>query len=378
MGIKGFANAEGTRRYRDRFEGQDVASLPVAVGHFRETPQGLHLSSLGMGTYLGQTDAATSQMMTEAAVRSVSSGAVNVLDSAINYRYQLSERALAEAFRQLQAQGIARDELFICSKNGFLTPDADAQARGEDFRQSFRSRYLDSGLITPEDIAGGMHCMAPGYLDDQLNQSLANLGIETLDLMYLHNAAESQLPVVGRAEFMARLQRAFEFYETARADGRLRHYGLATWTCFRLDPAESPNEALSLEEVVKLAEQVGGADHGFRYIQLPFNLAFTEALTLPSQPIDGINGSLLESAMHYGIGVFTSVPLLQGQLLNQAKLPHFEGLRTPAQSCLQFVRSTPGILAPLIGHKQANHVADNLQVATRSPLVLAELEGMLS
>ncbi len=386
MSMKGFATPEGTERFRSRYEGQSVerfrscdegkalGGLPIAEGHFRQTPAGLHLSSLGMGTYLGSLDEETSRLMAEAAVRSVSSGAVNVLDSAINYRYQLSERSLARALKTLQTQGIQRDEIFLCSKNGFISPDADMP--GEDFKSWFRARYLDSGKIQPQDIAGGMHCMAPAYLDDQLNRSLANLQVETLDLMYLHNAAESQMPEVGRAEFMRRLRLAFEFYEKARTEGRLRTYGMATWNCFRAEP-EQDGEYLSLETVVKLAEEVGGSDHGFRFIQLPFNLAFTEALTLAAQPVGGEPMSLLEAAMALDIGVFTSVPLLQGQLLNQP-LPKFEGMKTPAQECLQFVRSNPGVLAPLVGHKNPTHVEENLQVATVPPLILAEFQEALA
>ncbi len=377
MGIKGYATPEGTRRYRERFEGKDTGGLPIAEGHFRETPHGLHLTSLGMGTYLGGLDEDTSDQMYQAALRSVESGAINVLDTAINYRYQLSERTLARAIQHLVHHGFHRDELFVCTKNGFITPDAELQQRGEDFKAYFRERFIDSGLIRPEDVAGGMHCMTPAYLDDQLNQSRHNLGLETIDLIYLHNAAESQIPQVGRVEFMHRLQRAFEFYETARAEGRIRFYGMATWNCFRIEP-EADNEYLSLESVVRLAEAVGGADHGFRFVQLPFNLAFTEALTLANQPIDGTPMSLLEAAMQFEVGVFTSVPLLQGQLLNQHALPKFEGLHTPAQACLQFVRSNPGVLAPLVGHKRPEHVADNLQVAAVPPLMLAEFEEMLS
>jgi aryl-alcohol dehydrogenase-like predicted oxidoreductase len=374
--IPGFATSEGTQRYRARFEGQSPNGLAIAEGHFREIPQGLNLTSLGMGTYLGALDDATCQQMTTAAERSVSSGAINVLDTAINYRYQLSERALSKAIRHLLTQGFQRDELFICSKNGFISPDAAMQAKGEDFRAWFQQHFLTSGKITPQDIAGGMHCMAPAYLNDQLNRSLENLGLQTLDLMYLHNAAESQIPEVGRQVFMDRLKLAFEFYEQARRDGRIRYYGLATWNCFRVEPEES-EEFLSLETVVRLAESVGGSEHGFRFVQLPFNLAFTEALTLPSQPVEGEMMSFLEAAMALDIGVFTSVPLLQGQLLNQS-LPKFEGLQTPAQECIQFVRSNPGVIAPLVGHKNSSHVAENLQVASVPPLVLAEFEEMLT
>jgi predicted aldo/keto reductase-like oxidoreductase len=131
--------------------------------------------------------------------------------------------------------------------------------------------------------------------------------------------------------------------------------------------------------VVTLAETVGGKEHGFRFVQLPFNLAFTEALTLPAQPVRGEMLSLLEAAIALNIGVFTSVPLLQGQLLaHPNKLPKFDGMETPAQECLQFVRSNPGVLAPLVGHKKPEHVAENLKVASVPPLMLAEFEEMLS
>ncbi|WP_373532576.1 aldo/keto reductase [Vampirovibrio sp.] len=377
MSISGFATPEGTQRYQQRFEGKNIAGLPVADGHFRTTADHLRLTSLGMGTYLGAVDEEASQMMRDAAVRSVASGAINVLDAAINYRYQLSERAIGAALKQLQQQGIQRDEIFISSKNGFIAPDAAMQAQGQDFKTWFQQRYMASGVVQPQDIAGGMHCMAPGYLNDQLNLSLANLGIQTLDLMYLHNAAESQLPEVGRVEFMRRLKLAFEFYESARADGRIRYYGLATWNCFRVN-AEESDEYLSLEAVVHLAEAVGGPDHGFRFIQLPFNLAFTEALTLPSQPVADEFFSLLEAAMALEIGVFTSVPLLQGQLLKESRLPQFEGLDAPSQQCLQFVRSNPGVLAPLVGHKQPLHVEQNLKVVSIPPLALADFETTLA
>jgi aryl-alcohol dehydrogenase-like predicted oxidoreductase len=376
MTIKGYATPEGTQRFRERFEGQDSGGLFIADGHFREDAQGLHLSSLGMGTYLGGLDEETSRQMSSAAVRSVSTGAVNVLDTAINYRYQLSERSLAQALKQLLTHGFKRDELFLCSKKRVISPDAEQQQRGEDFREWFRAHYLDSGLIQSDDIVGGMHCMAPAYLEDQLTRSLNNLGVETLDLLYLHNAAESQMPEIGRDAFMKRLRLAFEAMEKARAAGKIRAYGMATWNCFRVEP-DAQNEALSLETVVQLAESVGGPQHGFRYLQLPFNLAFTEALTLSCQPLNGELTSLFEAALSLGVGVFTSVPLLQGQLLDQP-LPKFDGMQTPAQECLQFVRSNPGVLAPLIGHKKPEHVKENLKVASVPPMILAEFEEMLS
>lgn len=370
-GIQGFATAEGTQRFQQRFEGK----ADVAPGHFRASVDGLVLGSLGMGTYLGQPVPEEDLLMTEAAVSSVLSGAVNVLDTAINYRFQQSERSLKAAIETLLEQGIKRDELFVASKNGFLTPDAHVN---EEFRDYFGREFIESGIVDPHEIVGGMHCMTPAYLSDQLNRSLVNLGLETLDLMYLHNAAESHIPEVGLDTFMKRLKTAFEFYESARKDGRIRYYGLATWNCFRIKPGEVGY--LNLSEVMKLAESVGGPEHGFRFVQFPFNLAMVEALTLNNQPLDthGTMGSMLDAVQVFNLGAFTSVPLLQGQLLEQQRLPHFEGLESPAQYCLQFTRSTPGILAPLVGHKNPKHVADNLKVAGVPPVPFEVLQDLLA
>jgi len=365
--LKGYATPQGTERFKVRFE--DTGK--VASGHFRTDYQGLNLSSLGMGTYLGDTSEETDEDMKQAALASVQSGAINVLDTAINYRHQCSERSLANALKILTEQGhVQRDELFLCSKNGFLTPDA---AVHEDFQTYFQNTFIKTGIIKPEDIAGGIHCMSPSYLAYQLDKSLANLGVETLDLMYLHNAAESQLAEVGREVFMQRLSKAFEFYETARQDGKIRFYGLATWNCFRVDK-HCEDEYLNLETVVDLAESIGGEEtHGFRYIQLPYNLALPEALTQPYQRVHDERLSLLHAASDLGMGVFTSVPLMQGQLL-QHPLPVSPSVETPVQYCLQFVRSTPGIIAPLVGHKNPAHVSQNIAVAQHPPLSEEEFQ----
>ncbi len=371
MTVKGFATAEGTKRFQQRFENQ----ADISPDHFRQTIDALTLSSLGMGTYLGQPTPEDDLLMAEAAVTSVLSGAINVLDTAINYRYQQSERSLKVALEKLLQHGIQRDEVFIASKNGFLTPDAHID---EDFRTYFGREFIEKGIVDPRDIVGGMHCMTPEYLNDQLDRSLSNLGLETLDLMYLHNAAESQIPEVGLDVFMKRLKAAFEFYEQARVQNRIRYYGLATWNCFRVKPGEVGY--LNLGEVLKLAQAVGGQAHGFRFVQFPFNLALVEALTLNSQPLDahGSMGSMLDAVQVYNLGVFTSVPLLQGQLLQQNQIPHFSGLETPAQHCLQFARSTPGIIAPLVGQKKPAHVQDNLKIAGVPPVSFEILQELLS
>src|SRR5580692_2692289 len=116
--IAGSATAAGTLRYAARFKGKSAA------GHFRQTTDELILSSVGIGTYLGEADQATDEAYSGAVVAAVEGG-FNLVDTAINYRFQRSERSIREALRELIANGFCRDEIVLCTKAGFLTPDGD-------------------------------------------------------------------------------------------------------------------------------------------------------------------------------------------------------------------------------------------------------------
>src|SRR5215218_8095900 len=126
MGLEGFATAEGTARFRERFAGS------AAGGHFR-SEQGLWLSSIGTGTYLGDWDEETDRSYADAIARAVELGA-NVIDTAANYRFQRSERSVGEALRRLAAGGFAREELVVCTKGGYLPFDTQPPAGREGVR----------------------------------------------------------------------------------------------------------------------------------------------------------------------------------------------------------------------------------------------------
>src|SRR6266511_5981991 len=103
------ATPEGTTRYRERFKNN------AAPRHFRQQ-HGLWLSSVGIGTYLGDADDETDACYTAAVTRAVELGA-NVIDTAANYRFQRSERAIGLSLRALTGgKGFSRDELIICTK----------------------------------------------------------------------------------------------------------------------------------------------------------------------------------------------------------------------------------------------------------------------
>ena len=352
----GSATADGSLRYAARFQGRSAA------GHFREIRGGLVLSSIGIGTYLGEPDDSTDRAYTDAVVAAVESG-INVVDSAINYRFQRSERAIGAALRDLFAKGYSRDEIVLCTKAGFLTPDGEMPA---DPNSYFSREFLERGIFTADDIAAGCHCMAPGYLSDQLERSRRNLGVATIDVFYLHNP-ETQLSEVSPEVFRARIREAFLFLESSVASKAIRAYGLATWNSFRDDP--KVNGYLSLKEMADIARDVAGDDHHFRFVQLPFNIAMPEALTRPNQMIDGKLVPMVQAARALNIALITSAALLQGQLTKN--LPPFIraalGLQDNSSLALQFARSVPGLTTALVGMSNVQHVKANTQLVSVEP-----------
>ncbi|HYA11062.1 MAG TPA: aldo/keto reductase [Thermoplasmata archaeon] len=356
MALPGRATPAGTAGFRDRA----VRERALPFEHFREAPGGLSLSSIGLGTYIGNPDGPTDLAVEQATALCLTSGRVNVLDTAINYRYQRAERSVGRALvRAVEAGAVTREEVFVATKNGYLAPDGEA---GPPARGWVEDELVRPGILDPADLVDGCHAMSRTYLAHQVTKSLANLGLASVDLLYLHNAPDAQLPVVGRERFLARLEEAFVLYEQLRDAGTLGAYGLATWDCLRVPPAEPRHFAL--ESAVRLARKVGGEEHGLRFVQFPFNLAMPEAWTTPTQVVRGERLPALVAASRLGLGSFTSVPLLQGRL---ARGGVKRGGLSAAQTALQFARSAPGTIGPLVGQKGAEHLSENLEVASRRP-----------
>ena len=370
--IPGSATPEGTSRYAGRFPQLRDA------GHFRRparVPEAgeLHFSSLGLGTYLGEPDDAADQRYTEAIEEALRSG-INLLDSAINYRHQRSERNIGAALRHMLDAGVQRDEIVVCTKAGYLSFDGDMP---QDPRAYFTKEYVEPGILDPKDVAGGMHCMAPRYLSDQIDRSRRNLGIDTIDVFYVHNP-ESQLGAVTQQEFQNRLRSAFEMLEKQVSAGKIRYYGVATWNAFRAPTGAE--DSIDLGDTVALARQAGGEGHHFRFVQLPFNLGMPEAFALRNQRTNGKAGSVLEVAAELGVAVVGSATLYQGHLAQD--LPPFIrerlGMESDAGNAIQFARSAPGLACALIGMSRKEHVQQNMKVAAHPLTPAADWEKLFT
>lgn len=351
------ATVTGTERLAARFAPERIPDF------YRPAAGALLVSSIGIGTYLGEPDDADDRRYEEALRAAVTAG-LNVIDTAINYRCQRSERVVGRALATLFDDGVARrDEVIVCSKGGYIPLDGSPPASRDEYNQLIEREYFGRGVMHPEDVVGGGHCMAPGYLADQVARSRANLGLETIDVYYLHNP-EQQVATIGRELFRRRLVRAFEALESRIEAGDIAAYGCATWNGLRVDPES--RESLSLEELVGAAREVAGDAHHFQYVQLPVNLAMSEALRTPTQRVGTRERTALEAASELGLVVVASASLMQSALARSLPtavrdaLPRYD---TDAQRALAFVRGVPGITAALVGMRGAKHVAENLAIA---------------
>jgi aryl-alcohol dehydrogenase-like predicted oxidoreductase len=389
MSLPGRATPAGTAHFARRFArrpaaqpapafdgpAHDADETALESGHFR--PFGdLCISSVGFGLATGAATDEIDARYRQAVAAAVASGC-NHFDVAISYRGQRSEAALGQALAELAANAkIPREEIIVASKAGFIPYPSDEG----DAAHYVYEHLIAPGIAEPDDLAGGIHCMAPNFLSQQIAWSLRNTGLRAVDIYYIQNP-ETQLPFVDRKAYRRRLQLAFARLEEEVAAGRIGCYGVATWDSFRLAPVA--NTYMSLEVLQRLVVEVAGPNHNLRVVQLPVNTGMLEALTLRNQPVQNSILPLLTAARDLGFLVVASAALGQGQRpprMADALAEAFPALSTPDQRDLQLVRSLPGVTSALFGSTDEAHVRENLAVVAQAPdpaaaLRLAHLKG---
>eukprot|EP00250_Pteridium_aquilinum_P008543 c18026_g2_i1 orf=245-1297(+) len=302
--LAGHADAPGTSLYAHSFASR------AGPGNFRTLPShgaagDLLVSSLGVGTYLGPESDAADREYEDAISLALTLG-INVVDTAINYRNMRSERAVGRALSKAIISGaLKRNQVVVCTKGGYLSFDMKQPANP---RLWLEDTYVKRGIFSWSEFAAGCHCMTVPYIKNQLEKSRRNLGLETIDVYYVHNP-ETQLGEVTRQEFNSRIRNAFGALEEACRQGKILVYGVATWNGFRVSPGAKGH--LSLEDLVNAAKDAGGDSHHFRIVQLPFNLKLHEAARDATQKVNGRQVSLLDAAKEFGISVVASASLMQ-------------------------------------------------------------------
>ncbi|HEY2852601.1 MAG TPA: aldo/keto reductase [Gemmatimonadaceae bacterium] len=351
---------EATAAYAARFSDR------YAPDFFRTGLTGRMLSSLGIGTYLGECSADDDAAYADAIAAALTAG-VNVVDTAINYRCQRSERAAGAAIRRALDAGVSRAAILVCTKGGYLPMAERPPESREEYREYLRREFFASGILTQDDVVSGGHSISPPFLRYAITRSRENLGVDTIDLYYLHNP-EQQLGVVSPASLRERLRAAFMVLEDAVTRGEIGAYGCATWNAFRVAPTNKSH--LSIQDLVAIAQEVAGDSNHFRAIQMPINLGMPDAFRVATQEM-GKKGTLvpaLQAAAGLGLSVMASASLMQAQLthdLPPSMRELFPRQQTDAQRSLAFVRSLPGVTTALVGTRSLQHLAENLASAER-------------
>ncbi|TLS36177.1 aldo/keto reductase [Pseudalkalibacillus caeni] len=315
----------------------------------KETPW-FCISPIAIGTHLGNMDQTDSELYQTSIEYGLKNG-INFIDTAINYRGMRSERDIGIVISRLISEGLLlRSEFVISSKAGIIPGDIDAGLVPKDYLQKV---LLDQGVLQVSDlniVEHHRHVLAPSYYEFAIEQSKTHLGLETIDIHYIHNP-EISMEVLGEEDFYKKLEPLFLFYEDQVRKGNIRFYGFATWNSLICDPNEKGY--ISLGKVVDVVKELIGENHHFKFIQCPFNSVMDEAKHKKTQLVNQNPSSVLEAANQLDLTVVTSAPFNSGKLISTDKIPDTE---------IQSILNEPEIRSVMVGMKNLRNVINNLKL----------------
>lgn len=368
--IPGYATAAATKKYSETF------GKACAPGHYSDfLNQHLQLSSLGIGTFPGAASDEVDSNYVDIIERALLSG-INVIDTAAHYRYCRSPSAVGEGLRRVLARGVAREQVYLISKGGFLGFRDGPPA---DFEKWFESEIVAKKLGTRADL-NKAHLLSPQHIQFQLEFSRHAIGVETLDA-FLIDQPEVHISDIGKDQLNKKLEQVFIVLEQAVKDGKLRAYGISTYDGFRVETDHRLFQSITsmqghAEKAARFVQQRDDVKHHFKVIQLPFNQVMLEGFTRFSHATgQGNIGSTIQAAFQLKVYVMASHTMLKGHLARQSTdivqqaMPQ---LKNNAQRALQFNRSTPGLGTSLVGVSTPAHLDDVLAVARVAPLEKAQ------
>lgn len=305
--LAGRATPTGCARLMARRRAEDPTIAPAAYRPLGAT--GLTCSQIGFGGYRLAADDADHRA---ALVAALAEGC-NLFDTAANYGGGESERLIGAVLAEAIADGrLARDEVIIVTKGGYLQGGLLAEVRGRGEEQA------DGGAVAPLSETC-WHSLAPDHLALSLAASLDRLGVETVDRLLLHNPETLLTHHLGSRpsetvanDLYAAIEAAFAFCERQVAGGRIGGYGVSSNT---LGAAVDDPSRVDLGRLLQAAEQAAAAVHGsgsrphFDLIQLPYNLLEAEAASRANTVVDGDTVPVLAAAARLRIAVLTNRPL---------------------------------------------------------------------
>jgi nucleoside-diphosphate-sugar epimerase len=282
------------------------------------------LSTIGIGTYLGEEDWPNDEKYLLALRKALNSG-INLVDTAVSYR-----NGRSEVVTKVAIQGYDRSKIFIVSKGG----------------------YVNSGLLSilhPKSrIVQDHHSIIADYLELSLKQSIRNLGTY-VDLYLIHNPERAKKDGLHK-DFYGELTKSFAMLEQKVSDGFINGYGIATWSGL-IAETHQPNY-ISLAEVIRCAEIAAGGKSNFTGIEFPLNLSLPQAATFKNQS----GQTLLDFAKDRGLLTLTSASADRNAYHKSYDLLG-NGLSN-AQKSLLLCSSYSKVDCSIVGMRSVDHVDD--------------------
>jgi aryl-alcohol dehydrogenase-like predicted oxidoreductase len=287
-----------------------------------------------------------------------------------------AERCVGRAVRRLVEMGVPREGLLIASKGGYITHDCEDSRTREDY---LRQEYLETGLIDESEMKRS-HSIRASFIEEQLQRSLDNLGLESIDVYFVHNP-EVGIADLGHDTVIERLRQTFVILENAVARGNIGCYGVATWEGLRVVPDDPRHLSLTrvLRAAAEAAKSCGAKQHHLRAVQLPLNIRDHQSSTVASQPVGSQLMSAVQAVRAHGLYCFTSASVLQGRKVPReqaTELSETMGGMTVSTAALQAVRSTVGVGSALVGMRRIASVEESITLASLAPTIAFKgLEG---
>ncbi len=279
-----------------------------------------------------------------------------LIDTAPNYNNGKSQENISKA---LNSNPLKKNEILICTKVGFIS-----NKYGTDF-------YLNKNLVLKTDLVRN-HCLSQAFIKYEVENNLRELQKETIDILFIHNP-EQQLETKSKKDLMRQLFIAFETLEQFCLEGKIKYYGISSWSGFETKPN---SESFSLNEIYDIAFKVNGRRNKFKFIQTPLSFVYYDKLY--NCVIN--NTGLLKEAKKLSIKIFANSPLHNGELIKIINDDFLDLLNVKSKSlaCLLFLKSFKEIDTILIGASNKNQIKENILVNGLGKLRKRKLEEILN
>ena len=178
--------------------------------------------------------------------------------------------------------------------------------------QKFLTEILQPNGIMLDDFVeydGLYQTLNPCFFEIALNKSLQNLGLETIDVHYVH-IPEITRSGLSEETFYDRMEELFCWYEGKVKEGKIRYYGIALE--FLVEEPDEKKWHFQIEKLKIRADKAAAGDSHFKYVLFTYNLLCPYASTIANQEVSGRRLTVVEACKELGLETVGSMPFAMG------------------------------------------------------------------